>query len=241
MVAVLRAELLEQRDRLRERPQCAAPARSPCPPSSGRSRDTAFTSAPLRHEIEDHLVVAARGGVVQRRVAVVVARVDVGVQLLDEILHRRHPAVGRVAMRVAGEAVAVSDAGRGVQRRDADATGRGLRGGVHRRIESARDHPRPPPPRAARRRRRDPRSRCASARPSAGGRRRTAAPPRPPPPRAHPAAAPAGAPCAATGCSDRRRTRPAASSRRRRSRTPRARTASSRRGSRGRSWRCRSC
>ena len=56
-------------------------------------RATALTSAPLRHQIQDHLVVAARGGVMQRRVAVVVARVDVGAELLDEILHRRHPAV----------------------------------------------------------------------------------------------------------------------------------------------------
>ena len=50
-------------------------------------RATAFTSAPLLTQIDDHLVVAARRGVVQRRVAVVVARVDVGAQLFDEILH----------------------------------------------------------------------------------------------------------------------------------------------------------
>ena len=72
------------------------------------SRLTAFDVGALRHEIQDHLVVAARGGVVQRRVAVVIARVDVGVQFLDEVFHRRQHAARRVAVRVAGEAFAVA-------------------------------------------------------------------------------------------------------------------------------------
>jgi hypothetical protein len=59
--------------------------------------DTAFTSAPST-EIKNHLVVAENRRVVQRGVALRVARVDVGVKLLDQILHRGHPAVWRVAM-----------------------------------------------------------------------------------------------------------------------------------------------
>ena len=90
-------------------------------------RATALTSAPFDTRYENHLVVAARGGVMERRVAVVVARVDVGAELLDEILHRRQPAVGRVAMRVAGEAFAVLDAGRGVEREGAGTAGRNRR------------------------------------------------------------------------------------------------------------------
>ena len=52
------------------------------------SRLTAFESAPFETRYENHLVVAARGGVVDRGVAVVIARVDVGVQLLDQVLDR---------------------------------------------------------------------------------------------------------------------------------------------------------
>ena len=38
----------------------------------------------LRHQVQNELIVAPRGGVVERRVPVEVARVDVGMQFLDE-------------------------------------------------------------------------------------------------------------------------------------------------------------
>ena len=56
---------------------------------------------------------------VQRGVAFVIDGVDVGAELLDQILDRRQHAGRRVAMRVGGEAFAVADAGRGMQRRHA--------------------------------------------------------------------------------------------------------------------------
>ena len=94
--------------------------------AAGHGRDVGA----LRHEIQNHLVVAAGGGVVQRRVAVVVPRVDVGAKHFDQVLHRRHPAVRRVPMRVAGKALAVLHAGGGVNREGAGATRRNRRRGV---------------------------------------------------------------------------------------------------------------
>ena len=40
----------------------------------------------FRDQVLDQLVVAARRGVMERRVAVVIARVDVGAQFLDQVL-----------------------------------------------------------------------------------------------------------------------------------------------------------
>src|SRR5262245_42140347 len=79
-VVVLRAQTLEQRDRLRERlhalhrPVGHVHRRLPA------ARDSGDIGA-LGHEITNQLVVAAGRGVVERRVAVVVARVDVGAKL----------------------------------------------------------------------------------------------------------------------------------------------------------------
>ena len=52
----------------------------------------------LRHQVLNHLDVAARRGVVQRGVAFVVEGVDVGVQFLDQVLHGGQHAAGREAV-----------------------------------------------------------------------------------------------------------------------------------------------
>src|SRR6185503_19630613 len=87
--------------------------------------------AVLRPQLHDQLVVAARRGVVERGVAVVVAGVDVGAELFDQVLDRGEPRVRSVAMGVAGEPLAVLDAGGGVNRRRA-----GPAVGHRRRLEA---------------------------------------------------------------------------------------------------------
>jgi hypothetical protein len=73
----------------------------------------------LGDEVRDHLVVAARGRVMDCGVAVVIDRVHVGAQLLDEVLHRGEHAGRRKPMGVAGESLSVTDAGCGKKRRNA--------------------------------------------------------------------------------------------------------------------------
>src|SRR5438105_4196353 len=99
LVIVLRAEAFEQLD-------CIGERLDPLHRAVGHVRRRLSDAVHERHigafrdQIRNHLVVAARGGVVQRRVAVGVARVDVGVQLFDEILHRGEHAGRREAVRV---------------------------------------------------------------------------------------------------------------------------------------------
>src|SRR5213078_355834 len=58
-----------------------------------------FRIGALRDEILDHLVVAAGGGIVQRRVALVLSGIHVGVQFFDQVLDRgEHPAGGEPVM-----------------------------------------------------------------------------------------------------------------------------------------------
>ncbi len=85
----------------------------------------------LADQIQDDVVVAAGGGMVQRRVAVVVAGVDVGAQLLDEAFHRRstrHP--GRGDGRCRQSLHCILDAGGGMERRGAGTAACGIGGAV---------------------------------------------------------------------------------------------------------------
>src|SRR5262245_20158473 len=79
-VIVLRAEALEQRDRLREWLHSLHGTVRHVDRRLTAARDGFWIRA-LRHEILDQLVVAARRGVMERRVAVVIAGVDVGAEL----------------------------------------------------------------------------------------------------------------------------------------------------------------
>src|SRR5690349_16943254 len=108
-MVVLRAELLEQRDRLGERSDALYWSVRHVDDRASVTRHGLHVRA-LADEILNHLVVAARGGVMERRVAVRVALIDVGTKRLDEILHRGEPAVGGVTMRVTGKTVSVADA-----------------------------------------------------------------------------------------------------------------------------------
>src|SRR5256885_5584791 len=116
LVIVLRAEAFEQLDCIGERLDPLHRAVRHVGRRLSNTVDERHIGA-FRDQIRNHLVVAARGGVVQRRVAVGVARVDVGVQLLDEILHRGEHAGRRKAVRIGGEALAVAGARGGEQRR----------------------------------------------------------------------------------------------------------------------------
>ena len=84
------------------------------------------------HQVARQRGVAARGGVVQGVVAVVVADVDVDPHLFDQVPDRRQPAVRHVAVGVGFEALAVADARGGVERPDAGPAGHGGRqpGGI---------------------------------------------------------------------------------------------------------------
>ena len=83
------------------------------------ARLTIFGSAPFEIRYSNHLVVAARRRVVNRGVAFVLARVDVDVELFDEILDRGEHAARRELVVVGGEAFAVALTGGRQQRRDA--------------------------------------------------------------------------------------------------------------------------
>jgi hypothetical protein len=48
----------------------------------------------------------------ERRVAVQIALIHVGMKLFDQAFHRGHPTVRRVAMRVAGVSVSVANTSR---------------------------------------------------------------------------------------------------------------------------------
>src|SRR5215831_11170647 len=106
-VIVLGAHALEQLDRLGERLRALLWAVRHV---DGRLPGTCHGHdvRAVLDEIHDHLVVAARGSVMERRETVRIAHVDIDLQLLDEVLGRGHPAVGNVTMLLgdAGGAVA---------------------------------------------------------------------------------------------------------------------------------------
>ena len=82
------AELLEQRERFRERLDALHRAVRHVRGRLALAVDGLHVGA-LRDEVLDHLDVAARRRVVQRGVALVVDGVDVGVELLDQVLRPR--------------------------------------------------------------------------------------------------------------------------------------------------------
>src|SRR5215475_2593399 len=72
----------------------------------------------LRYEILNELIITARGGVMQRVVAVQIAKVRIELQLFDQILHSGKPRIRRVHVRVRRVALAVADTRRRVNRVD---------------------------------------------------------------------------------------------------------------------------
>src|SRR5437868_2176392 len=86
-MVVLRAELLEQRDRLGERPDALYWSVRHVDDRTAVAGHGLHVGA-FADEILNHVVVAARGGVMERRVAVRVALIDIGAKRLDKILHR---------------------------------------------------------------------------------------------------------------------------------------------------------
>src|SRR5262245_16801565 len=86
LVIVLRTQLLEERNRLGER---LDPLHRPIREIDGRLPRTvdAGDLRALGHEVANHLVVAARGGVVNGSVAVGVDGIDVLAGFLDEVAH----------------------------------------------------------------------------------------------------------------------------------------------------------
>src|SRR5262249_28488836 len=137
---VLRSELLEQRDRFRERLNALNRSVGHIGRRASLARDRLHVGA-LRDEVPNHLDVAARRRVMQGGIAFVIVRVHVGVQLLDEILDGREHAARREAMRVRGKPFAVADAGRRLQRRHArttDRNGRQSRYVLHFAVDVAR-------------------------------------------------------------------------------------------------------
>ena len=93
----MHAHLLEQLDRLREWTQTLD--------RPIRDIDRRATVArhglrigTVRNEIQNHFVVAACSGMMQRRVTVVVALIHIGVQRFNDVLHDRHPAIRRVTV-----------------------------------------------------------------------------------------------------------------------------------------------
>src|SRR3954467_14910094 len=117
LMVVLRAHAFEQLDRLRERADALNRAVGHVHRRLALAVDLLYVGA-FRDEIENHLVIAACRGVVDRGVAVVVLGVDVQADFFDEELHRRQHAGRRMMMVVGGEAFPVALAGGGEQRRD---------------------------------------------------------------------------------------------------------------------------
>ena len=79
------------------------------------------------------------------RAALVIARVHVRAQFLDQVPDRREHAAGRMTMRVAGEAFAIADAGGREQRRT-----RGTAVGIGGKPETSRVSRRPTSPTSGR-------------------------------------------------------------------------------------------
>src|SRR4029453_15689934 len=109
LVAVLRPELLQESDRLEE---WGDPLHRPVRHVRGCLALSAHGGhvRAFRDEVLDQLIVAASRGVVHGIVAIEITGIHVGAELLDEILHCRHPTIRRMAMRVRGVALAVADA-----------------------------------------------------------------------------------------------------------------------------------
>src|SRR5262249_17727141 len=107
LVVVLGSQAFQQLDRLREglnaldRTVLHVDSRSALP------ADSHHVGA-LRDQVLDHLVVAAGRRVMEGGVPLVVGRIDVDMQLVNEVLHGRKLTSRREPMRIRGEPLTVA-------------------------------------------------------------------------------------------------------------------------------------